>query len=144
MSLNKTDMDTTETETQTIRRLIRCGKLDEASDLCISTIRSGYFDKELYIFFILFLIRMKEQIAGYPEIFNISHDPDVLIKHYRALKFFIRRQEFSQMEPLQGELYSYCRETNTSAAALETIAEHSTLEPETIIEKIRKGLTAHE
>ncbi len=140
MSLHKTAASTTET----IRQLIRCGKLDEASELCISTMTNEPVDKELYIFFVLFIIRLKEQAARLPEIFQLSDDPDVLINHYRALKFLIRRQEFTQMEPLQDELYSYCRETNTSLPALETIAEYSTLEPERIIEKIRKELSAHE
>lgn len=130
--------------TQTVRELIRSKRLDEASEICISAIKDEYVDKQMYIFFLLFLIREKELEMQQPQIFDISDDPDVLINHYRTLKFFIRRQEFPQMEPLRNELFSYCKATNTSAIALEIITEFSTLDTESVIQNILKGLNLYE
>lgn len=129
---------------ETLRQMIQNGMLNEALDFCKVFVKNGHINKEIYIFYVLLLIRQKELENHQPQTFDLSNNPDVLIQHYHVLKFLIRRLEFPQMEPIQNELFSYCKETNSSLSSLEIIAHFSTMNPDAVIAKIKKGLHVHE
>lgn len=129
---------------QQIRDLIKHQSLDKAAEICFHAVEHGSVNGDIYIFYVLFLIRQKEIENQESQTFDLSTDPDVLINHYHTLKFLIRRQEFPQMKPLQKELYSYCREFNVSHISLAIITQFSTIQPMQIMEKILRGLNSYE
>ena len=143
-SFSQSEPVTTDELNQQIRDLIRHQSLDQAAEICFSAVQHGHVNKEIYIFYVLLLIRQKEIEKQESQTFDLSTDPDVLIDHYHTLKFLIRRQEFPQMEPLQKELYSYCREFNVSHISLAIITQFSTIQPKQIMEKILKELGSYE
>lgn len=123
-----------------IRQLIQRHCLDQAAEICNAAFQQGIYDKETYIFYLLFLICQKEIEKQEPQTFDLSSDPGVLVNHYHTLKFLIRRQEFPQMAPLQDELYKYCREFDVSRTSLAIITQFSTIQPKQILKKIWEGL----
>lgn len=124
-----------------VRKHITSGDLDTAAEYCFDYVKTHTADKEMLIFFVLFLIRKYELRFHEPQTFAISDDPDVLINHYHVLKFLVRRQEFAALAPAQEELYSYCREMQVSLSALQLITQFSTRNPEAIFARIRKELS---
>lgn len=123
-----------------IREYIISGELDTAAEYCFHYVKTHTADKEMLIFFVLFLIRKYELRFHEPQIFAISSDPDVLINHYHVLKFLVRRQEFAALADSQEELYSYCRQMQVSVSALQLITQFSTRNPEATFARIRKEL----
>jgi hypothetical protein len=127
-----------------ICQLIQRHCLDQAAEICDAAFQQGTYNKETYIFYLLFLIRQKEIERQEPQTFDLSSDPDVLINHYHTLKFLIRRQEFPQMTLLRNELYTYCREFHVSRISLAIITQFSTIQPKQILKKIWEGLVLYE
>lgn len=126
-----------------VRECIVSGNLDDGAKYCFDYVKNHTADKEMLIFFVLFMIRKYELRFHEPQTFAISNDPDVLINHYHVLKFLIRRQEFPCLASAQPELYSYCREMQVSLSALQLITQFSTRNPETVFSTIREELSKH-
>lgn len=124
-----------------IRECIMNRNLDTAAEYCFDYVKKHTADKEMLIFFVLFMIRKYELRFHEPQTFAISDDPDVLINHYHVLKFLIRRQEFPGLAHAQPELYTYCREMQVSTSALQLITQFSTRNPETVFAGIREELS---
>lgn len=124
-----------------IRECIVSGNLDTGAEYCFDYVKNHTADKEMLIFFVLFLIRKYELRFHEPQTFAISNDPDTLINHYHVLKFLIRRQEFARLAHAQPELYSYCREMQVSVSALQLITQFSTRNPESVFARIREELS---
>lgn len=142
---SNTEMSCDEMDSNEIlRQMLQNGMFDAAFEFCSVFVNNNHFNKEIYIFYVLLFIRRNELDNSQPQIFDLSNDMDALIEHYHVLKFLIRRLEFSQMEPIQDELFSYCKKTNSSLSSLIIIAYFSTMNPEAVIAKIKKGLQAYE
>lgn len=56
---------------ETLRQMIQNGMLNEALDFCKVFVKNGHINKEIYIFYVLLLIRQKELENHQPQTFEV-------------------------------------------------------------------------
>lgn len=97
-----------------IRSLMREGEILEAEKL-LSQLDKNWRGKDGSIFFILIRVFRREVEKGVRQtVFDLSQDPDDLVRHFIRLKLYLRRVEFGLPELYQHEVYEYCVQTGVS------------------------------
>lgn len=112
--------------------LIQNRSFEEAKVFCES---AKNVDAEFMILYVLVNIALQEIKNGESCIFNISNDVRDWIRHYRILKFYVRRLETSRLGEFAEGLSEYIQEFHVSNTAIITIIRSSTIFSGNVLEK---------
>lgn len=96
------------------KSLIRQGEILEAEQLLLQ-LDEKWRGKDGNILLILIRVFRREVESGAERtVFDLSQDPDELVRHFIRLKLYLRRIEFGLPEQYQAEVYEYCMQTGVS------------------------------